>query len=402
LNGRQILIKILPVKGDSATIIIMLTDITEYKRLEMQLQHMQKMEAIGTIAAGVAHNFRNTLTEILVNSQLIHMNYEDEGGLHQVADRINTSVKRGSRLVNGLLQFSRKQITQEFEAFNLSDIIEEIIQIIRKSFSQKIDIQTEVPGGLWIRGDATSLSQALMNLCNNARDAMPDGGKLIIRAFQESQSAIILVTDSGEGMDRETIGKCFDPFFTSKPLGKGTGLGLSTTFGIVKSHDGLITVDSQMGRGTTFRVQLPLAADTPQIENRKKSVLVRGKGELVLVVDDERDIRSSVSALIEYLGYRAETAADGKEGLAKFRSQKPDAVLMDINMPAMDGVTCIEEIFKFDPKANISLFTGYNRDIVEELSPKARASIKGYIPKPISLEALSQLLAKALGKLRES
>jgi CheY-like chemotaxis protein len=203
-------------------------------------------------------------------------------------------------------------------------------------------------------------------------------------------------------MDRETIGKCFDPFFTSKPLGKGTGLGLSTTFGIVKSHDGLITVDSQMGRGTTFRVQLPLAADTPQTENRKKSVLVRGKGELVLVVDDERDIRSSVSALIEYLGYRAETAADGKEGLAKFRSQKPDAVLMDINMPAMDGVTCIEEIFKFDPKANISLFTGYNRDIVEELSPKARASIKGYIPKPISLEALSQLLAKALGKLRES
>ncbi len=263
LKGRQILIKVLPVKGENSTIIIMLTDITDYKRLEIQLQHLQKMEAIGTIAAGVAHNFRNTLTEILVNSQLIHMNYKDEDGLHKVADRINASVKRGSRLVNRLLQFSRKQLIQEFEIFSLTDIIDQIYQIIRKSFNQKIDIETKVSERIWIRGDANSLSQAFLNMCNNARDAMPDGGNLTISAFQEGRSAIVLVTDSGEGMDRETAAKCFDPFFTSKPLGKGTGLGLSTTFGIVKSHDGLITVDSQSGRGTTFKVQLPLAPEKP-------------------------------------------------------------------------------------------------------------------------------------------
>lgn len=275
LNGRQILIKVLPVKAESSTIIIMLSDISEYKRLEMQLQHLQKMEAIGTIAAGVAHNFRNTLTEILVNSQLIHMNYEDEGGLHEVAERINTSVKRGSLLVNGLLQFSRKQITRKFEIVNLAEIIGEIQQIVKKSFNQKIEIQAEVPHQLWIEGDANSLGQAFMNLCNNARDAMPDGGKLTIRAFQEGRAAIILVTDTGEGMDRETAAKCFDPFFTSKPLGKGTGLGLSTTFGIVKSHNGLITVDSRPGQGTTFRVLFPLASEKPQHGIERESELIR-------------------------------------------------------------------------------------------------------------------------------
>jgi PAS domain S-box-containing protein len=184
LNGRQITIKILPVKGESSTVIIMITDVTERKRLEMQLQHVQKMEAIGTIAAGVAHNFRNTLTEILVNSQLIQMNYEDQSGLHEVAGRINTSVRRGSRLVDGLLQFSRKQIKEEFKIINLADVIDQTCQLIRTSFDQKIQIVTDFPDQMPIMGDVNSLSQALMNLCTNARDAMPDGGSLNIKAVQ--------------------------------------------------------------------------------------------------------------------------------------------------------------------------------------------------------------------------
>ena len=142
LNDRQIIIKILPVKGEPSTVIIMITDVTERKRLEMQLQHVQKMEAIGTIAAGVAHNFRNTLTEILVNSQLIQMNYKDESGLHDVAGRINSSVRRGASLVDGLLQFSRKQIKEEFELIDLVNVIDELYRLIRKSFDQKIEIQS--------------------------------------------------------------------------------------------------------------------------------------------------------------------------------------------------------------------------------------------------------------------
>ena len=187
----------------------MITDVTERKRLEMQLQHVQKMEAIGTIAAGVAHNFRNTLTEILVNSQLIQMNYKDESGLHDVAGRINSSVRRGASLVDGLLQFSRKQIKEEFELIDLVKVIDEICQLIQKSFDQKIEIQSDLPAQLPIMGDSTSLSQALMNLCTNARDAMPDGGKLIIKGKQEGRRIVVTVSDTGQGMDRKAARKMF-------------------------------------------------------------------------------------------------------------------------------------------------------------------------------------------------
>ncbi len=396
LNGRQITLKILPVKGEPSTTIIMITDVTERKRLEMQLQHVQKMEAIGTIAAGVAHNFRNTLTEIMVNSQLIQMNYEDVSGLHEVAGRINTSVRRGARLVDGLLQFSRKQIKEEFKIINLADVINEIYQIIRKSFDQKIDIQTDLPGKLPIIGDTISLSQALMNLCNNARDAMPDGGRLIIKAVREGKQVMVTVTDNGGGMDRESVRKCFDPFYTTKPIGKGTGLGLSTTYGIIKSHDAMISVDSQPNRGTTFKVLFSLALDEKQSEQKGSPVIIRGKGQRVLVVDDEPEILNAMQDLLEYLGYRPELAVNGKKGLEKYRSTKPDAVLMDINMPEMDGITCIEKILNFDPNANISIFSGYEEEGLDGMSQRAKDSIKDYLAKPVGLDALSALLAKML------
>jgi two-component system cell cycle sensor histidine kinase/response regulator CckA len=396
LNGRQVTIKVLPVNGEPATVILMITDVTERKRLEMQLQHGQKMEAIGTIAAGVAHNFRNTLTEILVNSQLIQMSYKDESGLHDVAGRINTSVRRGSRLVDGLLQFSRKQIKEEFEIINLANVINELCQIIRKSFDQKIDIQTDLPARIPIIGDATSLSQALINLCNNARDAMPDGGRLIIKAVKEGRQVMVTVADDGEGMDREAIRKCFDPFYTMKPIGKGTGLGLSTTYGIIKSHDGMISVDSQPNRGTTFKILFTLAIDENQNEQEDSLVITRGNGQRVLVVDDEPEILNAMQDLLEHLGYKPELAANGKKGLEKYRSKNPDAVLMDINMPEMDGITCIEKILEYDRNANISIFSGYEEDGVEGMSQQAKDVIKDYLAKPVGLDALSALLAKML------
>ena len=396
LNGRQITIKVLPVNGEPATVILMITDVTERKRLEMQLQHGQKMEAIGTIAAGVAHNFRNTLTEILVNSQLIQMSYKDESGLHDVAGRINTSVRRGSSLVDGLLQFSRKQIKEEFEIIDLANVIKGLYQIIRKSFDQRIDIRTDLSGKLPIMGDATSLSQALINLCNNARDAMPDGGRLIIKAVKEGNQVMVTVADNGGGMDREVIGKCFDPFYTTKPIGKGTGLGLSTTYGIIKSHDGMISVDSHPNRGTTFKILFALALDEKQTEQEDSLVITRGKGQRVLVVDDEPEILNAMQDLLEHLGYKPELAANGKKGLEEYRSKNPDAVLMDINMPEMDGITCIEKILDYDPNANISIFSGYEKEGVEGMSRKAKDAIIDYLAKPVGLDALSALLAKML------
>ena len=394
LNGRQITIKILPVKGESSTIIIMITDVTERKRLEMQLQHVQKMEAIGTIAAGVAHNFRNTLTEVLVNSQLIQMNYEDQSGLHEVAGRINTSVRRGSRLVDGLLQFSRKQIKEEFKIINLPDVIDQTCQLIRTSFDQKIEIVTDYPDQMPIMGDVNSLSQALMNLCTNARDAMPAGGCLNIKAVQEGRRILVTVSDDGEGMGKETVEKCFDPFFTTKPIGKGTGLGLSTTYGIIKSHEGLISVESQSKKGTTFKIHFPLVAGKEEHTLEDEPSLVRGDGQLVLVVDDEPEILNAMNELLEYLGYKPEFASSGTEGLDKYKECKPDAVLMDINMPEMDGIACIEEILNYDPRAKISIISGYELDGINGLGQKAQESIQDYLPKPVGLSDLSALLAK--------
>ncbi len=394
LNGRQITIKTLPVKGEGSTVIIMITDVTERKRLEMQLQHIQKMEAIGTIAAGVAHNFRNTLTEILVNSQVIQMNYEDQSGLHEVADRINTSVRRGSRLVDGLLQFSRKQITEEFRIINLADVISQIYQIIRKSFDQKIEIFTEYPDHMPIMGDSTSVSQALMNLCTNARDAMPSGGQLVIKAVMEGRRILVTVADNGEGMAKKTLEKCFDPFFTTKPIGKGTGLGLSTTYGIVKSHEGLITVESQSNRGTTFKIHFPLAEDARERETVEKPSLTYGTGQIVLVVDDEPEIQTAMIELLRYLGYKPEVASNGTEGLERYKSCSPDAVLMDINMPEMDGIACIEEILNCDPDAKIAIISGYELDGINGLGKKAQQAIKYYLPKPVGLTDLSALLRR--------
>lgn len=394
LNGRQITIKILPVKGETSTVIIMITDVTERKRLEMQLQHIQKMEAIGTIAAGVAHNFRNTLTEILVNSQLIQMNYEDQSGLHEVAGRINTSVRRGARLVDGLLQFSRKQIKEEFKIINLADVISRTCQIIQKSFDKKIEIQTEYPNQLPIMGDPTSLSQALMNLFTNARDSMPTGGQLIIKAVQEDRRILVSVSDNGDGMGKTTIEKCFDPFYTTKPIGKGTGLGLSTTYGIIKSHEGLISVDSQSKKGTTFMIHLPLATGEEELKPESEPSLARGDGQRVLVVDDEPEILNAMKELLVYLGYKPEFASNGIQGLDKYKNCKPDAVLMDINMPEMDGIACTEEILNYDPEAKISIISGYELDGINGLGKKAKESIKDYLSKPIGLHDLSALLAK--------
>jgi len=396
LNGRQITVKILPVKGETSTIIIMITDVTERKRLEMRLQHGQKMEAIGTIAAGVAHNFRNTLTEILVNSQLIQMNYEDQSGLHEVANRINTSVRRGSSLVDGLLQFSRKQIKEEFKIINLAEIISQTFQIIRKSFDQKIEINTEYPDQLPIMGDTTSLSQALINLSTNARDAMPTGGQFVIKAVQEGQRILLTLADNGEGMGKETIAKCFDPFYTTKPIGKGTGLGLSTTYGIIKSHEGLISVESQSKKGTTFKIYFPLAMGEEQLKPEDKPSLARGDGQLVLVVDDEPEILNAMKELLVYLGYKPKFASSGTEGLDKYKKCNPDAVLMDINMPEMDGTACIEEILNYDPNAKISIISGYELEGINGLGKRAQESILDYLSKPIGIGDLSALLAKML------
>ena len=398
LNGRLVVVKKLPVKGDESTVILMMTDITERKRLELQLQHVQKMEAIGTIAAGVAHNFRNTLTEILVNSQLIELNHKGQDSLQEITARINSSVKKGARLVDGLLHFSRKQIAKEFKPVDLAQVIRETGQIIRDSFDAKIEIQVDLLGNLTILGDPSAMSQVMMNLCTNARDAMPDGGVLRIEARREKNHVVVVVSDKGIGMDREALEKCFDPFFTTKPIGKGTGLGLSTVYGIIKSHDGLISVASNPGAGTSFRMQLPLAASDPNAAVDEKRTLIYGRGQCVLLVDDEAEILRAMQGLLETLNYKPVFAENGLQAVKLYEEQRPELVLLDVNMPEMDGIECARQILAIDPAAKVVIFSGYepsHSNLPRLLDQKL---LKGYLTKPVDIAELSHFLTEVLNE----
>jgi two-component system cell cycle sensor histidine kinase/response regulator CckA len=399
LGGRLVTIACIPVIEEPLTTIILITDVTDRKQLELRLQHVQKMEAIGTIAAGVAHNFRNTLTEVLVNNQVIQMKYADKSDIAEITDRISQSVRRGAGLVDGLLQFSRKQMAKEFHKMDLVAVIRETYGLIRKSFEKKIEIQIEVADCLPILGDSAGLSQALMNLCTNARDSMPNGGLLRIKAKKIGNHAELIVSDNGQGMDAKTIEQCFNPFFTTKPIGKGTGLGLSTTYGIVKSHEGMIAIDSKPDQGTTIRITFPLVQTAAEIEKLSEpppSKISYGNGETILVVDDEQEILNAMQKLLEGLGYRTATATSANEALDKYAALQPDVVLLDINMPEMDGVNCAEKILDLNPDAKIAFITGYEITNLDELGDRIKASVKTFLIKPVELADLSAALTRVL------
>ncbi len=396
LRGLHVTVKYLPVSEDGTINIILIADITERKRLEMQLQHAQKMEAIGTIASGVAHNFRNTLTGILVNSQVLQENYPNEDELMEVVGRIDSSVKRGAQLVDRLMQFSRKETKKKFQPVDLIAVLTETYQIVSKSFDKKVEIRFNLPASAAIMGDHASLSQVFMNLFTNARDAMPNGGVLDVEARADDKIAEVRVSDTGEGMEIDTRKKCFDPFFTTKEVGKGTGLGLSTTYGIVKSHDGEITVESEVGRGTRFVLRFPITTKKRPAE-KTPAAIVRGKGEPILVVDDEPEIQTAMSDLLKSLGYQPLLAEASEEAITSYKANHPQVVLMDVNLPAESGFTCAEKILQFDPKARIAIISGYSGNEPELANIEVNSTIKGYLTKPVDLAELSSLLARLVG-----
>jgi CheY-like chemotaxis protein len=236
-----------------------------------------------------------------------------------------------------------------------------------------------------------------MNLLTNARDAMPNGGIIKIESRQEEKKAVIKVSDTGEGMSKQTRDRCFDPFFTTKEVGKGTGLGLSTTYGIVKSHEGEITVESEPGRGSIFTLYFPLADIGKPADLEVPSEIVRGSGEHVLVVDDEVEIQIALQDLLECLGYRPLFASKGAEAIQTYETWQPRAVLMDVNMPEMDGITCAEKIMDYDPNAKIAILSGYNSNGPELDDKRVDKYIKGYLAKPVDIAELSILLARLVG-----
>ncbi|MBD2121785.1 response regulator [Trichocoleus sp. FACHB-262] len=397
--------------GQPKSILMVNTDITEQKKLEAQFLRSQRLESVGTLASGIAHDLNNSLAPILMSVQLLEKKVQDPQS-RTLLSILESNTRRSADLVKQVLSFARG-LEGEHTLLQIKHLLVEIEQMVKQTFPRSITIVTELlPPDLWvILGDATQLHQVLMNLCVNARDAMPEGGTLSLAAenlwIDENYArmyldakvgpyVVLTVADTGMGISPSNLDKIFEPFFTTKEIGKGTGLGLSTVIGIVKGHGGFVTVHSQVERGTAFKVYLPAKATTLERQAEVQHHLPKGHGELILVVDDEEPIRETTRISLEAYGYSVMTANDGIEAIAVYaqHQQEVSAVLIDMMMPSMDGPMTIRMLQKLDPEVKIiavsGLVSGY------EVGENNSIGVQTFLPKPYTAEELLKNLQTIL------
>ncbi len=387
----------------SGEVVAIFDDITrrkkaeeEQKALQEQLFISQKMESIGAFAGGTAHNFRNILQAISGNIEYLELIHGKDPQVKEVAKSVYDSVEKGVDLINNLLHFSKRGRELQLSDLNLTDVIMETYRIVEKVFNKRIEIRLNVEQDLPVRGNSSLLAQVFMNLFTNARDAMPEGGTLLVEARKEGEKVVAVVSDTGHGMDRETQSKIFDPFFTLKDVGEGTGLGLSTSLGIIEQHGGAITVSSAPGEGARFEITLPLSRGARPAEQKGEKEIIPGRGERVLIVDDEPPVLEALSNLAKSLGYEPLSVARPADAVTKYRKWSPHVVLMDRNMPEMDGATCIKKIMEIDPEARVVIVSGYEEAGPNGIDEEIKGLIKGYITKPCGREDLSRMLSLVL------
>ncbi len=389
-------------------------DITEKKEFERQFLRAQRIESIGTLAGGIAHDLNNVLTPILMSIELLRLTSSDARS-RDILTNIESSAKRGADMVRQILSFARG-VEGERSLISAGRIISDIQKLVQETFPKHIRCAATVPDDLpAFLGDPTQLHQILLNLCLNARDAMLSGGTLTLSAesitLDESAAAMhmdakagsyvsISVKDTGSGIPTKVLGKIFDPFFTTKGVGKGTGLGLSTVLAISKSHGGFVQVASEPGEGTTFTVCLPVATQAEPIVIKPilEMPLERGNGELILIVDDENNILRITRQMLEAQGYRTLVAANGMEAVAIYRRQSHEiaAVLTDMMMPIMAGPDTIKELQRINPAVKIIAASGITHN-----DGPARAvamGIRDFLPKPYSARTVVNTLHKVLQK----
>ncbi len=387
-------------------------DVTEHKKLEAQLRQSQKIEAVGLLAGGVAHDFNNILTAIIGYGNLVKMKLSEGDKLRSHVDQILASADRAAHLTHGLLAFSRKQILVP-RPVDANEIIHNVGKLLARLIGEDVELKLSLcHSGVTVLADSGQIEQVLMNLATNARDAMPHGGVLAITTERSLMDeafiamhgygkvgayALITVSDTGAGMDQRTQDRIFEPFFTTKELGKGTGLGLSIVYGIIKQHDGFIAVYSEPGQGTSFKICLPLLTSAANERPRTaQPEAVKGGSETVLVAEDNDLVRDLTVSVLTEAGYSVITAADGEEAIRTFEANQDHVrlLLLDAIMPRKNGREVYEAICRIRPGVKTLFMSGYAADILEkELIPDQGVS---FISKPVSPAALLKKIRETL------
>jgi PAS domain S-box-containing protein len=392
-------------------------DVTERRKLEQQMLRAQRLESLGTLAGGIAHDLNNLLMPILMGATLLKR-LETSEQSRKAIENIERSVTRGSELVKQVLLFARGAETSR-NAVQLAEVVGEVESIAKSTFPRNITFEISMPRGLRaVTGDVTQLTQVLLNLCVNARDAMPGGGQISISATNTELSpnsaqlsgaasggpyVLLDVTDTGEGMPREIVDRIFDPFFTTKEVGKGTGLGLSTVQGIVSNHGGFISVASTVGEGTTFKIYLP-ARSGQSIAAAKSTEAAteppHGNGEVVLVVDDDATVLSMTTQTLVAFGYNVVGAEDGAQAISVYTRRSSDIalILTDMSMPIMDGQALIAALTRIDPQLPIIAATG--NTAASHLKKIAKSGVVAVLSKPYTADHLLHAVADALATRR--
>ena len=397
--------------GRIVNFVVLQRDVTREVALQQQLLQSQKMEAIGTLAGGIAHDFNNLLTVVLGFSELLLAEKDHKHPEYEDLQKIFHAARNGADLVKRLLMFSRKSEPKP-APMSLNKQIVQVGKLLRRTIPRMIDIRLELSADLLdISADVSQMEQVLMNLAVNASDAMPGGGKLTVRTSamtldeeycrlhveaNPGKYVLLEVSDTGQGMGKETLEHIFEPFFTTKEVGRGTGLGLAMVYGIVKQHNGHIAVDSAVGKGTTFKVYLPAipAAAGPEVED--SNVIPAFGNETVLLVDDENSVRELGARILTKYGYTVLQAENGREALDIFLKNRSQVslVILDLIMPEMGGMDCLRELLKIDPNVKILVSSGYSADA--SVSETIQMGAKSFVSKPFQVKDILRAVRRVL------
>ncbi|MBI3194259.1 MAG: PAS domain S-box protein, partial [Ignavibacteriae bacterium] len=402
---RTLEVSVSPILDENHTILGFLAlqrDITERKSLEQQFLRTQRLESLGMLAGGIAHDLNNIFSPIWMATEILRFRFK-EPEHQQIIDTIAASAQRGGDIVKQILTFARG-VGGKLGAVQIKHILRDVLEMMKETFPRQIEIKSDIAKNLWmIQADATQIHQVLLNLCVNARDAMPDGGTISLLAenivvdealahgnigAKPGNYIVVTVQDTGTGIPSSIIDKIFDPFFTTKEVGKGTGLGLSTAHSIIQNHKGFLTLNSEVGKGTSFKVYFPADESTFAEVQQQRSTLPQGSGEIILIVDDERSIREVTQQTLQMFNYSAVTSVDGTEALMLF-SQMHEHIhllLVDMMMPVMDGAATIRAVRKIKPDVKIIAVSGLLTDVPggETLG----GAVNAFLQKPYTAEVL--------------